>query len=141
MVTTAGILLAAILFALSLLHFYWAAGGRWGFNEALPQDHVGRRVLNPGKTSCIIVGAGLLAFASYYLIRTNVLPVGLPEWLLTYGAWGVSVLFGLRAIGDFRYVGFTKKITGTDFAARDTKYYSPLCTLLSLGGIMISLLS
>jgi hypothetical protein len=40
-------------------------------------------------------------------------------------------VFGLRAIGDFRYLGFFKRVTGTRFARADTLIYSPLCAGLA----------
>ena len=38
-----------------------------------------------------------------------------------------------RAIGDFKYVGFFKRVRGSKFARMDTLVYSPLCLLLALG--------
>lgn len=32
-----------------------------------------------------------------------------------------------RAVGDFRLVGFFKKVKGSEFALMDTLLYSPLC--------------
>jgi hypothetical protein len=138
--TLIGVLLALVLGTLSLLHFYWSLGGKWGFDGALPKDALGRRVLNPGRVSCVVVATGLLSFAGYYLVRVGLVPIQLPGWLLTYGTWGLVALFALRALGDFQYVGLTKKITHTDFARRDTRYYTPLCGLLALGGVFIGLL-
>jgi hypothetical protein len=138
--TLTGVLLAVVLGTLSLLHFYWSLGGKRGFDGALPKDASGRRVLNPGRASCAVVATGLLAFAGYYLVRVGLVPVRLPGWLLTYGTWGVAALFALRTLGDFGYVGLTKKIRHTNFARRDTRYYSPLCGLLALGAVLIGVL-
>nr|WP_254844256.1 DUF3995 domain-containing protein [Leptospira santarosai] len=44
----------------------------------------------------------------------------------------LSAMFLFRAIGDFRLVGFFKKIRGTKFAKNDTAFFSPLCLLLSI---------
>jgi len=41
-------------------------------------------------------------------------------------------VFALRAIGDFRHVGFFKRVRGCRFARLDTLAYSPLCTALAL---------
>jgi hypothetical protein len=38
----------------------------------------------------------------------------------------------LRAIGDFRYVGFFKRIRDSKFARLDTLAYSPLCAALAV---------
>jgi hypothetical protein len=140
MMTILGVIIAIILIALSALHLYWAGGGKWGFDQALPKDKEGKRVLNPSRIDCVVVAFGLSLFAVYYLIQVGVIPIRLPVWLTTYGIWVISAIFALRALGDFKYIGFTKRITNTDFARLDTAYYSPLCALLTLGGIMIEMM-
>jgi hypothetical protein len=140
MITTAGVINAVILLALSIIHIYWAVGGKWGFNHALPTNVEGKRILNPRKIECIIVAGGLFTFAFYYVIRVGVISVSLPEWLNNYGGWIISAIFALRAFGDFKYVGFTKRIKNTDFAKRDTLYFSPLCVFLALTGIIIEIM-
>jgi hypothetical protein len=47
--------------------------------------------------------------------------------------YALALLFLARAIGDFRLVGFFKRLRGTRFASLDTRYYSPLCLGLALG--------
>lgn len=44
----------------------------------------------------------------------------------------LALMFAVRAVGDFRYVGFFKRIRGSRFARMDTLYYSPLCAALAL---------
>lgn len=128
---------STILLSLGLLHFYWAFGGQWGFEDALPTNKEGERILNPKMIDSVIVGFGLLIFGIYLLIYGGILSLYLPEWVFDYGIWFVSAIFLVRAIGDFRYVGFFKKIKETDFAARDLKYYSPLCLWLSLSNMYL----
>ncbi len=55
----------------------------------------------------------------------------LPDPLLRTGSGAVALVFAARAIGDFRYVGFSKRVRGSPFARRDTYVYSPLCLLLA----------
>ncbi len=38
-----------------------------------------------------------------------------------------ALVFIIRAIGDFKFVGFFKKIKHSQFARYDTWFYSPLC--------------
>jgi hypothetical protein len=47
-------------------------------------------------------------------------------------AWLIAAVFALRAIGDFRYVGFFKRIRDSKFARLDTLAYSPLCAALAV---------
>ena len=55
------------------------------------------------------------------------------------GLWIIAGIFILRAIGDFRYVGFFKSVKQSAFARADSRYYSPLCLLIGVLGIMIEL--
>lgn len=136
-----GLLLSLIFILLAALHFSWALGSKWAFDNALPQNEAGEKVLKPGKIDCIIVGLGLLAFSLFYLIKTTWLNWTIPGWLLQYAGWGVIAIFLLRAIGDFKYVGFLKKIKQTPFAQLDTSFYSPLCLGIALLGMLVELLA
>jgi hypothetical protein len=73
----------------------------------------------------------LFGAAGVVAIRSGILPV--PELALPalIGCWALVAVFGLRAIGDFRYLGFFKRVTGTRFARADTLVYSPLCAGLA----------
>lgn len=137
MVTLLAVVVGFLLFTLSSLHFYWAFGGSWGFDEALPTDEQGKRVLNPGKLDSTVVGLALLVFAIYYAIIALNIPAILPNSVVQYGGWGVSLLFLLRAVGDFRYIGFFKKVRSTGFAQKDSYYFSPLCLAIGLAGIFM----
>lgn len=122
---------------LAVLHFYWAVGGKWGFENALPHSEEGQRVLNPRPVESAIVGLGLLAFGVFYVLRSDFVSINLPGWLATGGSWLIPIIFLLRAIGDFKYVGFFKTITSTNFARLDTYIYSPLCMLVAITGFVL----
>ncbi|HEY3742796.1 MAG TPA: DUF3995 domain-containing protein [Bryobacteraceae bacterium] len=122
--------LAAILGALSLLHAYWALGGRAGSAYTIPVVN-GRRAFEPGPAATWIV-CGLLALAAFIAIgKAGYIASGLPPILFTIGTWGLAVVFFARAIGNLRTFGFLKSITGTDFARWDTWLYSPLCLVIA----------
>jgi hypothetical protein len=61
-----------------------------------------------------------------------------PKWVFAWGAWSISVLFFLRAIGEFRYVGFFKSVTATTFAHWDTWAFSPLCLFISIAAALVA---
>ena len=128
---TATILFLIFLF-LSGIHVYWAFGGKWGSESAIPKEADGKRVLNPGLTACLVVALALLADALFVMQHAGIFSVSLPAWLNEYGLRFLGIIFMLRAVGDFRYVGFFKTIRGTQFAKMDTRYYSPLCVLVFL---------
>lgn len=140
MILVLTLLQSTILFVLSIVHFNWVLGGKFGFNKALPTNVKGERVLNPSRFDSAIVAIGLLLFATYYLIVAGVLTFQVPNYMLTYAGWAISGIFLLRAIGDFNYIGFFKRIKKTEFAKNDTLYYSPLCLLLAAVGLLIEVL-
>jgi len=135
-----GIILFIIFIFLSILHFYWGLGGRWGADAAIPTKVDSEKVLNPKMPECFFVGFVLLCFAVFSLARATVLFSFLPGWLLKYGLWAIVIIFLFRAIGEFKYVGFFKKIKSTTFGQLDTKYFSPLCLLIAVLALLLLLL-
>lgn len=137
-------ILSAILFGiftmLGLIHFNWFFGGKWGFEKALPTKENGERILNPKKLDSAIVGFGLLLFGLVFLLKSELINFQIPSWISTYGSWIISSIFILRAIGDFKYVGFFKKIKNTEFGKADSKLFSPLCLIIGLIGILLQLM-
>ncbi|EED97374.1 conserved hypothetical protein [Burkholderia multivorans CGD1] len=119
------------LCAIALVHVYWACGGRRGKRAAIP-EHDGVPLLHPSTAGTCTIAAALLAAACVVAARAGwVWPGRYP------GASGIAIvvlalLFAVRAVGDFRYVGFFKRIRGSRFARMDTLYYSPLCATLAL---------
>ncbi|MDF0673312.1 MAG: DUF3995 domain-containing protein [Nitrospira sp.] len=49
----------------------------------------------------------------------------------------LALVLLLRAIGDFRLVGFWNRIRDTCFARLDTALYSPLCLALAIRSAVI----
>jgi hypothetical protein len=139
--TALALLLSIIFSVLAAIHFNWVVGGQWGFDNSLPTKESGERVLNPKKIDSAIVAVGLTSFALLYLIISNAVKIELPNWIITYGGWIVPSIFMLRALGDFKYVGFFKKVKITNFGKMDTKFYSPLCLTIGVIGYAIQLAS
>ena len=130
------VIIASTLFMIFLflsgIHFYWAFGGKWGSGAVIPTKDESHPVMNPGIIATLIVAFGLLAFGLFPLIIIDVIHFILPGWLEKSGLWIIAGIFGIRAIGEFNYVGFFKKYKHTKFSKNDTKYYSPLCLIISL---------
>jgi hypothetical protein len=122
---------AVLLVALSLIHVYWAAGGDVGRAAAVPTHASGAPVVRPGTVSTLAVAALLTGAAVMVLVRAQLVPgIGSPA-LYRWGAWLTGGAFALRTIGEFRYVGLSKRVRGTRFAALDSAVYTPLCAVLS----------
>ena len=136
-VIIASILLDIIFVTIAVLHFYWGLGGRWAFDKAVPTNERGERVLKTSSESCFVVGSGLLLFASYYLMHVINIELPLPVIIQNSIGWIIPSIFLLRAIGEFKYVGFTKKIKDTTFGKLDTAYYAPLCLLIAALGFAV----
>ena len=139
MISTLVILQTSVFVALSGIHFNWALGGTFGLEKSIPLKEDGTRLINPGKVDSAIVGTGLLVFASYYPMQAGWWALDLPGWLQDVAGWVISAIFVLRAMGDFRYVGFFKRVRSSDFAANDTRYYSPLCLGIGMLGVILNL--
>ena len=130
-------LLTVILVTLGLLHLYWAVGGKWGFANSLPSNAEGVKVLAPTAVDCVVVGVLLITCGLFYQVLADTLKLKLPTWLKKVALWAIPIVFSLRALGDFQYVGFFKQITSTEFARLDTLFYSPLCLALGLMGLVL----
>lgn len=134
-----GTVQSIIFLSLGVIHLSWAFGSEWGFENALPTNEDGEKVLNPGKKDSAMVGVGLLLFALFYRIKIGALPLELPVWVIGVAGWMISTIFLLRAMGDFKYIGFFKRVRSTEFGQRDSKYYSPLCMFIGLNGILLEM--
>ncbi|MGB0838526.1 MAG: DUF3995 domain-containing protein [Chitinophagales bacterium] len=134
MQTIIPLILTDIFLTLSILHFYWAFGGKWGFDKALPTNEDGERLLQPKPIHSAIVGLGLMGFAGIYLLQANLFSLDIPilAHISGYALWAIPIIFLLRTVGDFKYVGFSKKIKQTNFARLDTQFYAPLCLFISI---------
>jgi hypothetical protein len=129
-----------IFVVLSLLHFYWATGGSFGSVISLPGRPDGQLLFKPGPLSTVVVALGLLVFA---FITVSALPdfeFGINGRFRHYGLWIIALIFISRAAGDFKYVGFFKRIKGTSFAGADTKLYSPLSLSIGVISALIAML-
>ena len=123
-----------IFLIISGFHFYWAFGGKFGIQAVVPEIS-GIAVFKPSVLATVFVALAMLVGA--WLSWTSALKVG--DLILIYGNLAIGIVMLVRAVGDLKYVGFFKKIEGTIFAQNDTRYYSPLCLLISLNAFYIYL--
>jgi hypothetical protein len=129
------IIVFLIMFVVASFHFYWAFGGKFGLLSAGPSLEGGKDFI-PSRALIFIVAVTLLALA--ILAIQLVSPIkAFKEYIHVIG-YIVSALLIIRAIGDFKYVGFFKKIYNSKFATLDTRFFSPLVLFL---GISYGLLS
>lgn len=123
---------------LALLHLYWSVVGVSSRSVALPEVD-GRPVFVPSRLASFAVAASLAAAGYLILARGGLLSTPLPAGVVRAGAAGVGTAFLFRAIGDFRLVGFFKRVRETPFARWDTRLFTPLCLGLGLASLWLAL--
>ena len=125
-----------ILVFLGGLHFYWAIFGIKDITAVVPIKSNSKKVVTPGKPVTIMVGLVLLSFG--YIVLDSI--VTFLNWsIFYYLRLAISILFIIRAIGDFKYLGFFKTQKNSKFARNDSNYYSPLCLFIGLSIGIIAL--
>jgi hypothetical protein len=139
MKTTIAILLFLIFLLLSLLHVYWMFGGQWGSQAVIPTKSDDNKTINLSGFPTLIVAIGLFFFSLVVLVKSQLIDSYLPLWFDKYILWAIAGIFILRAIGEFKFIGFFKKYKHTKFGRNDTKYYSPLCLIIGLLAIILEL--
>ena len=133
---TAGIT-ASVLVVLAAVHVYWALGGRRGAEVAVPQREA-VPLFRPSRAATLAVALLLLAAALLVVARVAYRGDAVPSWALATAVATVGTVCALRAVGDFRWVGFFKRHRTGPFARRDTWLYAPLSAALALGCFLVA---
>jgi hypothetical protein len=126
-----GIVLSALVFALSFLHFGWGRGSFWpeASEVALARAVVGdgRRHMPP-PIACFAVSIVLALAALWPLcVVAGVTDLPVAQTSMTIG----GVFVGRGAAG---FVPRWRELFCDEpFATRDKRYYSPLCIVIGLG--------
>ena len=134
-----------LLISISILHFYWAFGGTLGLMGTIPERFLVRDNKRLSKITdssvmiilTLMVALGLFLFASITALNSNAINSPLDLYWVRIGTLLIAVIFLLRAIGDFRFVGLFKTDRRGVFPERDTKFYVPICFVLSINSFLI----
>ena len=129
-------LLVGVFALLSLVHVYWALGPH-GTKSAVVPEVDGRAAFRPSPPATLAVALVLLACALLVAATSGLAPSPLPMRILCGLMFALALVLLARAIGDFRLVGFFKRVTGTRFTRLDSAVYSPLCLLLAIGSFVL----
>ena len=140
MLYSLSIINAILFFILGFIHLHWVFGGKLGLHATIPTNGKGVRIFQPGPWITLIVVIGLFLFGLCNLANSNLLVVDLDQRYFHWGMLIIAVIFLIRAIGDFRYVGFTKKYRRSSFAKMDSWFYTPLCIALAISHFFLYLL-
>ena len=128
--------LVVVFVSLSLVHIYWLLGGRAGRLAAIPERD-GQPVFQPSAAATLGVAIVLALCALLIAATAGMLTLPLSQSVLAWLTRALAVGLLLRAIGDFRLVGFFKHVRHTRFARLDTTVYSPLCLALAVGSAVV----
>lgn len=88
--------------------------------------------MRPTAVGTLAVAAALLGGACVVAARAGWLGPNTYPGTISFAVVAFALIFAVRTVGDFRYVGFFKRIRGSRFARMDTLCYSPLCAALAL---------
>ncbi|MCF4979240.1 MULTISPECIES: DUF3995 domain-containing protein [Pseudomonas] len=132
------------VFALiSMVHVYWAAGGKLGSTAAIPQlpgefASGPRPAFKPSALGTFLVALGLVLIALLVCLRAGLFFQAVGHQALQWGISAIALIMFARAIGDSELVGFFKTVGGSRFARLDTFFYSPLCLVLGTGLLVVA---
>ena len=135
--TALALSVSVVFVALALWHFRMALFRSTDASGAVPSVE-GKPLFIPSAKATAGVGLVLLLFACLVAATGGLVHLGVPSRLLTWGSFALALGLLARAIGDFKYVGFLKRVRGSRFARLDTLVYSPLCLLLSIGVAVVA---
>ena len=132
------LIVGSIFVLLALWHVRMAFGSMSGVSGAVPVVD-GKPLFVPSRAATLMVASALLLCAVLVAATGGVVNPGISRRILSGLSSALAVGLLARAIGEFRYVGFFKRVTGSRFAQLDTLFYSPLCLLLAAGVAVVAL--
>jgi hypothetical protein len=127
--------LAIVFSALAAIHFYWALGGTAGKSAATPPIS---STYAPSSLGMLGVALYLLVSAAVLLSVSGAIVLPLSPRIRIGFSYMLALSLLLRAIGDFRFIGFFKRVQGTRFAQCDTFLLSPLALVLAISVFVLA---
>jgi len=126
-----GSLAVGILLAAATIQMYWALGGRIGVALAYPTSTRGA-IARPTMTVSLLMAIAMVLAADLMLVRVGIFTTRISPIGVRVACGALALGFLARAIGDFRQVGFFKRIRQSPFARLDSRVYSPVCLFLAV---------
>jgi hypothetical protein len=131
-------IIAVCLFTIASVHFYWGLRFMEG-EEVLVPEHEGRPAYVPRHSEFLDVAMALILSSVIIAARGGFVHSALPEAWTHAATFAIGIALLARAVGDFRYVGFFKRVRDTAFAEWDTRLFSPVALLLGLATLQLAL--
>lgn len=138
MTSSIAVIVCTAFVVIGLWHVYMAFAKKSSNDSAAIPSVNGKPLFVPSMQATLAVACALFVFALLVAATAGMVSLGLPNKLLTLSCYALA--FGLlaRAVGDFKYVGFFKKVRDSRFAFMDTFVYSPLCLMLAVGVALVA---
>jgi hypothetical protein len=131
------LILVFVFVVLAFWHIYMAVKPAAGVNGAVPSVD-GKPLFVPSAGATVAVALLLLALACLVAATGGIISLPVPRAALTWLSYALAIGLLARAIGDFKYVGFFKRVRGSRFATLDYFAFSPLCVLLAVGVALVA---
>ena len=138
--TSLAVFLILVFLSFAAFHVYWALGGLYGKPPAFAAAD-GKRVLAPSPFAMLLLGVGFAGCSALVAATAGFIPSPLSGHAHGSLSFALAAALMMRAIGDFKLVGFFKPATDDAFARRDKVLYSPVCLALAVAVGTVALLS
>ena len=135
--TVLALIVGLAFVALALWHFGMALSPGGSSSGAVPSES-GKPLFLPSTKATVAVGFVLLLLGFLVAATAGLIEVGLSPQVLSWLSYALALGLLARAVGEFKYVGFFKRVRGSRFACLDTLVYSPLCLLLAVGVALVA---
>ncbi|MFD0914993.1 DUF3995 domain-containing protein [Pseudahrensia aquimaris] len=136
------IVIAVVLFVVSVIHFAWAFGSNWPADneQELARMVVGTPSITkmPPRALTGFIAFGILAAALVPLMWRGLVPYpqSLPQTLLWLAMWTLAIVFIARGIAAYLPIMADLE---EPFASRNRRYFSPLILLIGAGYLALVL--
>ncbi len=123
---------------IAVLHIFWAFGYKLDIKNMVPVVD-GEPVFTPGPFGTFAVAIVICVFAGISLALgfSNKVPVNYLPFFKAAGI-AIGIILLVRAVGDFKYAGFFKRIKDSNFAKYDSWLYSPFCLMSGVALIYLA---
>ena len=119
--------------ALSIMHSFWFLGGKTGLKYAFPNNSKHKKKRHgPAKVVLLLYILLFITMSLFCIAQTDILSGIFNKETIIWGNRITGIIFMARALGSFKYVGFTKTFRGSEFAKLDTFMISPLCLAVAI---------
>jgi hypothetical protein len=135
---TLALLAAALAAGVACLHLYWAFVGTAKSSSAVPSLPNGQPLFSPGPLACVAVAVAIASLAAV-LLWAVILPPAV-AWPVRSVLTLALLVLTARAVGDGRFIGFSKRVRDTAFGRADDALYTPAVVLLWFGAASALLL-